>query len=60
MAGLLKAFLFFRMTTVTEPMPVPKIVPQTDDEKRRFKEGGARAKQHKKLREKTSNLKGHV
>jgi len=34
------------------PMAVPKIVPQTDDEKRRFKEGEIRAQRRKELRKK--------
>lgn len=35
-----------------KPMQVPRIVPQTDDEKRRFEEGKARAKRRKGLRKK--------
>ena len=41
------------------PMAVPKIVPQTDDEKRRFKEGRARAKQRRELR-KRRNTKDNI
>ena len=37
------------------PMPVPKIAPQTDDEKRRFKDGRARAKRRRELRKKRNN-----
>ena len=37
------------------PMPVPKIAPQTDDEKRRFKDGRARAKRRRELRKKRIN-----
>ncbi|MGD8757515.1 MAG: acyl-CoA thioesterase [Deltaproteobacteria bacterium] len=36
------------------PMAVPKIVPQTDDEKRRFEEGKIRAQRRKELRKKRS------
>jgi len=42
------------------PIAVPKIAPQTDDEKRRFKEGMARAKRRKKLRQNRKNPNGHV
>lgn len=35
-----------------KPAPAPKIVPETDDEKRRFEEGRIRAQQRKKLRKK--------
>ena len=35
-----------------KPMPVPEIAPQTDDEKRRFNEGRARAKRRRELRKK--------
>jgi acyl-CoA hydrolase len=35
-----------------KPAPVPKIVPQTEDEKRRFQEGQLRAQQRKVLRKK--------
>ncbi len=35
-----------------KPMQVPKIVPQTAEEKRRFEEGKARAKRRKELRKK--------
>ena len=35
-----------------KPMPVPEITPQTDDEKRRFQEGRARAKRRRELRKK--------
>ena len=41
-----------------KPISVPKIAPQTDDEKRRFKEGRARAKRRKDLRKKRNNTKG--
>ena len=42
------------------PTAVPEIVPQTDDEKRRFKEGGARAKQRRELREKRTKTDANV
>ena len=35
-----------------KPTPAPKIVPETDDEKRRFEEGKIRAQQRKELRKK--------
>ena len=35
-----------------KPKPVPKIVPETDEEKRRFEEGRIRAQRRKKLRKK--------
>ena len=35
-----------------KPAPVPKIVPQTKEEKRRFQEGKLRARQRKALRSK--------
>ncbi|RZB30645.1 MAG: hypothetical protein SRB1_02925 [Desulfobacteraceae bacterium Eth-SRB1] len=38
-----------------KPMPVPEIAPQTDGEKRRFKEGRARAKRRRELRKKRNN-----
>jgi acyl-CoA hydrolase len=41
-------------------MAVPEIVPQTDDEKRRFKEGRARAKQRRELREKKNKTDAYV
>jgi uncharacterized protein (TIGR00369 family) len=43
-----------------KPMAVPKIVLQTDDEKRRFRDGGARAERRKELRERRNNPNGHV
>ena len=43
-----------------KPMAVPEIVLQTDDEKRRFREGGARAERRKELRERRNNPNGHV
>lgn len=39
-----------------KPMPVPEITPQTDDEKRRFKEGRARAKRRRELRERRNKI----
>ncbi|MEA3279117.1 MAG: acyl-CoA thioesterase, partial [Thermodesulfobacteriota bacterium] len=42
-----------------KPMPVPEITPQTDDEKRRFKEGRARAKRRRELRKKRNNTDVH-
>ena len=42
------------------PTAVPEIVPQTDDEKRRFKEGRARAERRKELREKKNKTDAHV
>jgi len=42
------------------PIAVPEIVPQTDDEKRRFKEGRARAERRKELREKKNKTDVHV
>lgn len=37
-----------------KPTPVPKIVPETEDEKRRFEEGRIRAQKRKELRQKRS------
>jgi len=35
-----------------KPMPIPKIVPETEDEKRRLEEGRTRAQRRKELRKK--------
>jgi acyl-CoA hydrolase len=35
-----------------KPTPVPRIVAETDDERRRFEEGRVRAQQRKELRQK--------
>ena len=43
-----------------KPMAVPNIVLQTDDEKRRFKEGGERAERRKELRKRRNNPNSHV
>jgi acyl-CoA hydrolase len=37
-----------------KPKPVPEIAPRTEDEKRRFKEGRARAEQRRVWRQKRS------
>lgn len=38
-----------------KPTPVPKIVPETEDEKQRFEQGKTRAERRKELRKKRSN-----
>jgi len=35
-----------------KPMPVPRLIPETDEEKRRFEEGKLRAQRRKELRKK--------